>query len=179
MTVIEKQIEIANAILDTRLVTKVYHSCELVKDNDRRVLFPGYAKGDEYLYAGADDTKQLFAYIRSNGDISSVPLAITSCRRSYNLTIPLRVVFYNDSEDRDFNYLTMKLGAVTFLQNVNLVRVITDKFRLAKEESDISKETFGAKTFYIAYDITANTVLLPDQCDNAACVTHANPICQP
>lgn len=172
----KQQIGIAEAIIKTGLVSKVFHSCEQLKTPDSQLLYPAYKRGGEYVYTGIDDTKGLFAYIRNNGDAVGVPLKIDSCSKSYTMTAPLRVVFFNDYEKRDFNELTTWLSSFTFLTNVNLVRVITDKFRLTREESPLFRESFDGQTFYIAFDVTVSFVLLASECDPNYCQTYLNPV---
>lgn len=172
------QMRIAQEILGTGLVTKVYHSCELVRD-DQKVLNPAYKVGAEYRLIGIDDEEGLFGYIRANGEITSVPLPLTSCNRSYTVTAPLRVVFYHDREERDEGWLLKRLTSFTFLQDVTLQRIVVDKFRLAREESDVQDPNFDGQVFYVAVDILVKTILLPSDCAEAACPVHPNPICQP
>jgi hypothetical protein len=170
-----KQIEIAQAIIATGLVNKVFHSCQILRD-DNQQLYPVYQSGKDWTYAGIDDAKGLFAYIRSNGDIVSVPFKMQSCARSYDVTAPLRVVFFSDNEDRNQEELLSKLTSFAFMTGLNLVRIVTDKFRLVKEESPVFRARFDGKTFYAAFDVTANFILLPSTCETDMCETHPNPI---
>lgn len=172
----EKQIEIGNKILATGLVKKVFHSCQLLKNDQNQTMYPAYQVGAEYTYAGIDDTHGLFAYIRNNGDIVGVPFKMDSCGRTYTMTAPLRVVFFSDNEDRNQDELIRMLGTFTFLKNVNLVRVVTDKYRLVKEESQIFRERFDGKTFYIAFDVSVTFILLPSDCEVKTCIVHPNPL---
>lgn len=172
----DMQIAIANQILATGLVKKVFHSCQLLKDAGRNIIYPAYKKGAEFVYTGIDDTQGLFAYIRVNGDVSAVPLKLQSCARAYTVTSPLRVVFFNDSEDKDFEYLVTKLSSFTFLKNVTLIRIVTDKFRLVSDESPLFRDNFDGKTFYIAVDISVTTILLPSDCEADDCKIHVNPL---
>lgn len=174
----KKQIEIAKAIVATGLVTKVYHTCQLLKDEQQTKLYPAYQRGAEFMYVGPDDTQGLFAYIRANGDASAVPLRVKSCTRDYEVTAPLRVVFFHDDEVRDHEFLKTRLASFTFLQNVTLLRVIDDKFRLVREESDLYRQHFDAKTFYVAFDISVNLLLLQSECETETpCEVFPNPIC--
>lgn len=172
------QLQIARHIIGTGLVHSMFHSCELIKDVENRTLHAAYKQGAEYIYVGIDDQKALYGYIRTNGDANSVPLKITSCRRSYDVDTPLRVVFYNDQEDRDHEWLTTKLASFTFLTGVTLQRVIVDKFRLQREESDVQDPNFDGRIFYVAFDIVVNTILLPSDCAVNNCPVHPNPICK-
>lgn len=171
------QIEIANAILKTGLVTKVFHSCQLIRQEDGTQLYPAYPNGKDFVYMGPDDTKGFFAYLRSSGDLTMVPELIGGCKKSYTVTAPLRVVFFHDDETRNHEDLVTKLSTFTFLANVTLARVITDKFRLVREESDLYRPSFDAKTFYTAFDITLNLVLLQEDCGpDQVCAVQQNPI---
>jgi hypothetical protein len=172
----KQQIAIAEAIIKTGLVTKVFHSCELLRNDQSQTLYPAYMLGKEFVYTGIDDAKGLFAYIRTNGDTVSVPFKMDSCAKSYTITVPMRVVFFNDNESRDFQELTRLLSSFTFLTNVNLVRIITDKFRLVREESPMFRENFDGQTFYVAVDITLTFVLLPSDCEPNVCPIYQNPV---
>lgn len=171
-----KQIEIAEHIKNTGLVTQIFHSVILLKDEQRGTMFPAYKKGAEFVYSGIDDTKGMFAYIRENGDITASPLKIASCAKSYTVIAPLRVVFFHDQDKRDFGVLTTKLSSFTYLQNVSLVKIITDRWRLVQEESPLFRERFDGKTFYIAFDITVKFELTANDCEVDDCVIYINPI---
>ena len=171
-----KQIEIAEAIIKTGLVANVFHSVQLIKDDNFVTQYPVYRQGKEYVYTGLDDSKGLFAYVRAAGDIAGVPLKIQSCGRSYDMAASLRVVFFNDNEDRDQEDLLNKLSSFTFLNGVTLQRIITDKFRLVKEESQIFRQRFDGKTFYAAFDVLVSFILLPSECETDPCVVYQNPV---
>lgn len=171
-----KQIEIGNAILATNIIKKVFHSVQLLRSEDSNVLYPVYPIGAEYSFAGLDDTAGLFAYIRINGDITTTALRVGSCAGGYRGVAPLRVVFFNDSEDRNHEDLIDQLAAFTFLSNVALVRIITDKYRLLREESPLFRAKFDAKTFYIAIDVNAAFEYLPNSCEPEKCIIQPNPL---
>lgn len=176
----KQQIDIADRIIATGLVNKVYHSAILLRDdqNNQR-LYPAYQRGADFVYVGPDDTQGMFAYIRINGEISSVPFKIQSCSGSSQMTVPLRIVFFNDNETRDHAWLMLKLAAFTFMGNITLQRVIEDKFRLVKEESDLYRSRFDGKTFYVAFDVFLKVLLLSSQCeDSQPCESSTNPICK-
>lgn len=172
---IDKQQEIAQAILNTGLVKKVYHSCEMLQGEGGR-LYPAYPTGSEYIYVGMDDRKELFAYIRFNGDAVATPFKKASCENASDVRTPLRVVFFSDSEDRDRNFLTTKLSSFTFVPGVILQRIITDKYKLVREESDVYQAHIDGHVFYMAVDVLVKTILLSDTCNNAQCEIHQNPI---
>lgn len=172
------QFAIAEKLLETGLVKKVFHSVQLIRSDTQQTLYPAYPKGADFLYIGPDDTKSMFAYIRANGDIVAAPNKIASCARNYDLTAPLRVVIYSDIETRNHQELQSRLASFTYLSHVTLVRMIDDKFRLVREESDLYRQSFDAKTFYIAFDISVSILLLQSECETVKpCEVKANPIC--
>lgn len=181
MQITEKQIELCNAVLATRLLTRMYHSVEMVRDAQRNSATPYYPKGGagEYDFVGPDDTLSFYGYVRVSGDISATLLKVQSCARSYEASIPMRVVFFNQHEERDHASLVQQLLSVTFLTGVTLVRVITDKFKLIKDEAPQTKQNFDAATFYVAFEVLVNALLLPSHCEQDVCRTFTNPICQP
>lgn len=172
-----QQLQIAQDLLATGLVKKVYHSCQLVQNQQRQRLYAAYQRGNQYIYAGVDDTKGMFAYIRSNGDIKTEVMREASCGHSYNVQAPLRVVVFHDEEPADFQWLIERLSTFTFRADIFLQRIITDRWRLQNEESDQQRVAFKPNTFYIAFDISVNFVLLRDHCNEATCPTFPNPIC--
>lgn len=175
----ELQIEIAQAIVDQGLASKVYHSVEMVRDGSSGKMAPSFPNNQgDYEYVDPDDTSSLYAYIRQFNDTSAVPLKVDSCQRSYQLGIPLRVVFFNAVEKRHHGALTEKLAAFTHLKGLTLLRVIEDKFKLIRDESPQFKETFDPATFYVAFDVVLNSLLLPSTCEQDDCRTFPNPICK-
>lgn len=170
------QIAIAEEIIKTGLVNKVFHSCELVRDENGQVIYPAYKIGGELSYAGISDTKGLFAYIRNNGDPVGANFKVDSCGKNYQMTAPLRVVFFSDYEKRDFETLITQLTSFSFLSKVTLVRIINDKFRLIREESPMFQHNFDGKTFYVAFDVTVSFVLLKSNCEFDSCKTYLNPV---
>lgn len=173
----QQQIDLAHDLLATGLLTKVYHSCELVRDPQKGTVGPCYARGTEYVLVGVDDTQGMFAYIRSNGDDVGTPTRVQSCAHAYNLTVPVRVVVFADNELRDKNSLIDRLLSVTFKKGVYLQRVVEDKYRLGRDESDMYRAAFGPATFYVAIDVLLTSVLLPSQCEPEPCPLFPNPIC--
>lgn len=173
----EHQINIAKEILKTGLVSRVFHSCHLLRDEQAQQFFPVYKRGEDQPYIGIDDSKGLFAYIRANGDATPRDAKLGGCLHNYDMLAPLRVVFFSDNEKRDFNVLTTQLAAFTFVPPVKLVRIITDTHRLLREEQPIYTHSFDGQTFYIAFDITINFLLLPSHCEQKNCVAFPNPIC--
>lgn len=173
---IATQLLIADVLLKTTLVTRVYHSCEMILNKEGK-MYPCYPVGGEYLYVGMDDRKGLYAYIRGNGDAVATTLKLQSCARAYDVRTPMRVVFFHDNEDRDRNFLQKKLALFTSLADVTLQKIITDKYRLVKEESDVFDANIDGKVFYMAVDVLVKTILLSDTCANAECEIHQNPLC--
>lgn len=175
----KEQIEIAKKIVSGGLVDKMYINCELVRDSKDETLYPAYRQGAEYVYAGIDDTKRLYGYIRSNGSVTVLNTIRTGgCAKGYEVLVPLRVVFYNDSEDRDKSALMAKLMEFTFMPNIILQRVVDDKFQLSREESTLWTQRFDGRIFYIAIDIAVKKLIVEEDCDTELCITSPNPICQ-
>lgn len=173
----EKQIEIADVLLSTGLIDKVYHSCELVED-EKGVKFPAYKVGDEQFYVGPDDGKKMFAYIRSNGAAStSRNLLEGSCAKMYTVNVPHRVVIFQDHVKDNFDAIIQKLLRVSFVKDVSLISFNNNAFQLAKQESPIANFAFDATTFYLAIDVQIKITLRGSQCDEDACIVHPNPIC--
>lgn len=176
----EEQIAIAQGLVDTGLVKKVYHSCEMLRDPQSRKMFPVYRIGKEYHYAGIDDRNLLFAYIRTNGPVQLFrPQNVGSCGKSYEVAVPLRVVFFNDHEERDKARLLQKLLEFTFQPNILFQRVSDDMFLLSREESDLQRPQFDANVFYIAVDVLLKKFISRKGCDVDLCPTFPNPICLP
>lgn len=170
------QIQIANRILESGVVQMVFHSVQLLRNEKNQVKYPAYPKGGEFTYAGIDDTHGLFAYIRINGDMLGNPFKLTSCSGSHAIEAPLRVVFFNDNEDRNQEELLSIVSNFLFLQHVKLVRIITDKFRLVADESPMFRENFDGKTFYVAFDIMVKFIIKPNDCEPEKCIIHQNPL---
>lgn len=171
------QINIAKALLETGIVEKVYHSCQLIQNQQNQKMFPAYQVGTEWHYAGVNDQQPAFAYIRTSGDIFSKPLAVGGCGMTYQIATPLRVVVFMAHTAEDFDYLLRRLTFFTFLPQVSLVRIIDDKWRLSREESELWAGAFAPDTFYVAFDVLVNFVLLPRDCGEKSCTIYPNPIC--
>lgn len=172
------QIGIAQNIIASGIVNKVYHSCQLLRDEQYQQFFPVYRKGAEQPYIGIDDTKGLFAYIRANGDMSAEVSRVASCSNAYDMKAPLRVVFFSDNERRDFGLLVTRLSAFAFAAGVRLNRVITDMNKLLKDEQPNFAHQFDGQTFYVALDITVTFVLSPNLCEQTDCKAYVNPLCK-
>jgi hypothetical protein len=173
----EKQIEIANVLLSTGLVDKVYHSCELVED-EKGAKFPAYKVGDEQYYVGPDDSKKMFAYIRANGQATTARIGMEgSCAKMYTVNAPHRIVIFQDHVKEDFDALVRQLLKVAFIQNISLISFNNNAFQLGKQESPIGKFAFDATTFYLAIDVQIKLQLRGSECDSDTCIVHPNPIC--
>lgn len=173
----EKQTEIADVLLATGLIEKVYHSCELVED-EKGVKFPAYKIGNEQYYIGPDDSKKMFAYIRANGPAyTSRNLLEGSCAKMYNVSAPHRIVIFQDHCKEDFDALARQLLKVGFIKDIALTSFSNNAFQLARQESPIGNFAFDATTFYLAIDVTIKLQLRGSECDNDTCIVHPNPIC--
>lgn len=174
--VTEKQIEIAQKLLSNNLVNKVFHSVELVED-DKGVKYPAYKVGNEQYYVGPDDTKQMFAYIRTNGAarVSNTTLE-GSCSKMYTMNVPTRVVIFQDHNKEDFDALIRRMLVVGFLKDVDLVGYNNNSFQLGKQESQIGKFAFDSTTFYLAIDLIIKVNLRGSECESDKCIVYPNPI---
>lgn len=173
----EKQIEIANALIATGLVNSVYHSAELVED-EKGIRFPAYKIGAEQIYIGPDDTKKMFAYIRSAGPATRAEEGREgSCSKMYRIQAPHRVVIFQDRVKENFDALISNLLSLTFLKDVTLVSYNNNSFQLGKQESPIGSFAFDATTFYLAIDILIKVWIFPNLCKDDSCIVHPNPIC--
>lgn len=176
--IIEKQIEIGNALLATGLVNSVYHSAELVED-DKGVRYPAYKVGAEQFYIGPDDTKKMFAYIRTNGSaVRQIEDKEGSCSKMYKISAPHRVVIFQDRVSGNFDAIISKLLSLTFIKDISLVSFNNNAFQLGKHESPIGTFSFDATTFYLAIDIQIKFWIFPNKCDEDPCIIYPNPICQ-
>jgi len=174
----EKQIEIAG-VLNAVGVGTVFHSCELIED-DKGVKFPAYKIGNEQYYVGPDDTRKMFAYIRSLGAATRVREDKEgSCAKMYLMQAPCRIVVFQDHTSQDFDSLIRRLLKVTFISNVSLISFNNNAFQLGKQESPIGKFAFDATTFYLAIDVLIKFWIFPNQCEDESCPVYPNPInCQ-
>ena len=172
----EKQIEICQALVDTRLIDSAYHSVELVEGKEG-VKFPAYKIGDEQYYIGPEDKRKMFAYIRQSGpSIASDRRQESSSGKLYRMMAPHRIVIFQDRFKGDKDSLITRFLRVGFMQDVNLISFNNNSFQLGKQESPIGDFAFDATTFYLAIDIQIHFWLFPSQCDAELCNTFPNPI---
>lgn len=176
----EEEIKIANKIIDTGLVDEVYNSVELIADK-KGELYPAYTKGKEQNYIGPDDSFKLYAYTRVNGVVTRVDQRLEgSCTKNYRISVPLRVVFFQDNREDNFDALAQRLmNSFIFLPDVTLTSFDSNPFRLAKQESPMGTFTFDETTFYLAVDIQLKIWISPNDCPENTCIVHPNPICKP
>jgi hypothetical protein len=173
----EKQIEIANKLIATGLVNKVYHSAELVVDS-AGIKYPAYKVGAEQFYVGPDDTQLMYAYIRPNGTAQVTDQKPESCGKLYKMAAPYRIVVFKDKEAGNFDALIQRLLIASFVKDVSLVSFTNDAFKLAQQESHMGDFAFDATTFYLAIDVKIFFWLSEKQCAEDACIIHSNPICK-
>jgi hypothetical protein len=174
--IIEKQIEIAKALIATGLVDSVFHSCELVED-EKGTKFPAYKVGNEQFYCGPDDRKKMFAYIRNSGPAFRIIEGKESSEdKLYRMSAPHRIAVFQDHVKDDFDALTKRLLKVAFIKDVSLVSFNSNAFQLSKQESPIGNFSFDATTFYLAIDVQIKFWFYANQCDSDSCVVFPNPI---
>jgi hypothetical protein len=172
----EKQIEIANTLIQSDLIDRVFHSVELVED-DKGAKFPAYKTGDEQYYVGPDDSKKMFAYIRTLGAAAKIGEGLEgSCSKMYRMGVPVRVVVFQDGTKDDFDSLIQRLLKVSFIKDVSLIGWNNNSFLLGKQESPIGNFAFDATTFYLAIDLQIKVWLYGNQCDEDVCKVFPNPI---
>ena len=151
---------------------EVHHSVEQVVINNLKI--PAYSKDDEYINLSPTDEKEII-YIRKIGDdVASGPLKISSCGKSYLMVTPVRIIFFRDHAEGHDKIIAELLQSV-LCQHTKLVRVMTDKWKIQKEESS-GDFAFGPKTAYFAVDIQVTWNLLPDSCERDYCVSTENPV---
>lgn len=163
-------------LLNTDLVKKIYHSVILYEEENER--FPAYRIGDDYAYCGQDDREIMGCYLRQTGDFTNRETTqISSAEKMYVSRIPYRLVFFNDHEKRNHDDLAAKLMNIVFAQDIEFVRYISDKTRLAQEESKLKGFNFGGNTFYAAIDIFVTVRLKKTNCEQVMnCGDIPNPI---
>jgi hypothetical protein len=157
---------ISNGLLSN--FDEVYHSAEIITVDDKK--FPGIVKGDEWIDLSPSDTKETI-YIRRNGDDEVVEeLKIGSCVKSYKIKSQLRIVYFKDHFNSDLS----KLMQPVLINGVKLIRIIQDKWKLQKDESN-GEYNFGPDTSYFAVDVFALWTLVPESCEDV-CVRLDNPL---
>lgn len=152
---------------------QVYHSVEIVTiDAMKKPMAPFM---DEYIDLSPTDEKEII-YIRKAGDdVAGESLKIGSCSKAYKMSTPVRIVFFRDHVQNRGQELAELLQAV-LSQGVKLTRVVTDKWKLQKDESSGSYR-FGPKTLYFAIDVNIFWDLIPDVCEKDYCIEVENPAC--
>ena len=175
--ILEKQIQIAEALIKTGLPTKVYHSAKLLR-NAEGVAYPYYRTGTEGHYVGPDDTHSMYAYIRQDGAAQTASqVNLGSCRKSYRVSVPVRIVIFKANFEGDEEYAVRKLLTAVIVDDVALRSYTVEPYILARTESPMGEFAFGLDTFYMAIDVSVTTIVSSDICEPEACVTYPNPIC--
>ncbi len=166
------------SLLNTGLVQKIYHSVIIHEQGDNR--YPAYRVGDEWHYTGVDDTKIMGCYLRQTGDLQNARTEhVTSCEKFYITRVPYRLVFFNDHETRNHDDLQVKIMNIVFEKDIEFVRFINDKTRLANEETALKGFNFGGNTFYAALDFFVLIRLTRNNCGTEiSCGEIENPICK-
>lgn len=169
-------LNIITYLLNQKLVSKIYHSVEILNTNGQR--YPVYKQDDEFIYIGPDDTKHMVCYIRETTGFATDKVEdIGGGKKLYKGKVGFRAVFFNDFEKRSHADLLTSLMAFTFYPNIRLKKLITNTEELLKEEAKVKDFTFGAETFYQAIDFTIQLTLHEDKCDlNIGCENLFNPI---
>lgn len=174
--IVEKQIEIAKMLLETKLVSNVYHSVELFENDKGK--FPVYKQGAEQFYVGPDDAKQMFAYLRQTAPAQvRIEEKLGSSEKMYWLQVPTRIVVFKDHEERDFDILTRQFLKPVFKPNISLVAFNGNAYQLAEQESPMGDFAFDATTFYLAIDVMIRIRVTSDDCEVDNCIVYPNPVC--
>lgn len=164
-------------VLKQKLVSKVYHSVDILNINDQR--FPGYKKDDEWIYVGPDDTQHMVCYIREISGLAVdkiVPMSAGG-KKAYNGKVGYRMVFFNDFEQRNHDDLLVELMAFTFYPGIQLKKIISNNEELLREEGKVKDFTFGATTFYKAIDFFVLQTFQENKCElNIGCGNLQNPV---
>lgn len=166
------------SLIDTGLVQKIYHSVIIREQGENR--YPAYRVGDEWYYTGVDDTKIMGCYLRQTGDLQNGRTEqASSCQKMYITRVPYRLVFFNDHETRNHDDLQAKIMNIVFQKDIELVRFVTDKTRLAIDETALKGFNFGGNTFYAALDFILIVRLTRNNCEvEINCGEIPNPICK-
>lgn len=166
-------------LINTGLVKEVFHSVEIIETDNSR--FPAYPATDgELVYIGVDDSKIMNCYVRQTDDLRTGKRdQISSNVFEYEVTIPHRVVFFNDHEKRNQDDLIQIFVGIAFLPGVNLKRVIVDKEKLLQLETKPSGFKFDNSSFYAAIDIEITFRLQRNNClQQITCASIGNPYCK-
>lgn len=169
---------IFNQLLSDKLVTKVYHDVIIIEEEKNR--FPVFARGDEYIYVGVDDSKKMSCYFRQTGEARNVKTTFTAgCERAYFVKVPYRMVLFNDFEKRNFDSLNSAFVNTMFSQGIDFTALITDRKRLLQDESSPKNFTFGASTYFVAIDFTLSVQISRNNCEEViiGCDKLPNPVC--
>lgn len=164
-------LNLSNSLLQN--FDEVFHSVEIIQ-NEKGERIPAYPFADEYKDVVFSDTKET-VYIRRNGDdeVQSEE-NISSCRKSYKMRTPVRIVYSKDFA-ADHPNIVFKLMQSVLISGIKLKGIVRDKFKLQKDEST-GKLNLGATSAYFAIDVYVLWQLLPDSCEQDICVDTPNPL---
>lgn len=163
-------------LLNGNIVTRVYHSVTMQDKGGKR--YPAYKVGDDFFYVGIDDTKRMSCYLRQTGAmVVGKSEFFTGSAKAYYVTVPYRLVFFNDFEGRNFDELTAKILQGVFLPGITLIRYYNDGNELMKVETSPELFRLGGTSFYKAVDLAVSFWMKPDNCEmEVGCTNIENPI---
>lgn len=167
--------EILFFLLNNILVNfdEVYHSAEIII-NDKGIKMPAIPIGDEWKDLSPTDQREII-YLRRNGDdVNTASLGIGSCRKSYLMATPVRLVYFKDHCKNARKALNDLIQSV-LVGGTNLRSISQNKWKLLKEESS-GDYTFGGTTAYFAIDFNLMWNLIPDACSEDFCNDIDNPL---
>lgn len=171
--------EIFSRLINTELMTQVYHSVIIREvDGIRKPIAP--VKGG-YEYVGVQDEAGFTAYCRATGPLEiESTINVGSCQANIiRATIPHKLVFFNDHEERNHDDITGKLiQAVLGVGGVRFQRAITIPEQILSTEAG-GRFTFTPATYYTAIDFSILLRLQADECaQEFGCGGFPNPFCQ-
>ncbi len=169
--------EIITNLFASKLVSKVYHDVFIRQEGAQRM--PVYRSGNEFGYIGIDDSKSLYCYVRQIGDATNAKTELVgSSQKLFNIKAPFRFVFFNAYESRSFDDLNQAILNISFANNVDLIRFITDSDQLQNLEGTIRGFQLSAKSYYVGLDLSILLKLTEDNCGiEISCNGLSNPIC--
>lgn len=174
---VSTQYSLANELFQSGLFSKVYHSVELIED-EQGVVFPIYRKGSEGYYVGPDDTKGRFAYIREMPEqsYSNEPHDCGTYLHKSNAV--MRLVVFSAHESVNFSLLEEKIFNELIKNGSVVTRTYSGVKTLKQLETRFKKEkAFGLDTFYSAFDFKLEKFFIPNDCEDDICKEFKNPIC--
>lgn len=170
-------------LLQTKFFKQVYHSVTLQPRLQGGGYSPAAQVNGRYVYVGPDDTKGFAAYVRQTGtmEVQGVKEALGGGQFRYKMKVPMRAVFFNDKEGRNFEDLTAALTkAIIKTPLVDLARINPLREDVLRNEVPSGAFKFKTSTYYVSIDFFIILFLQSDNCEQVlTCSDLANPFCPP